>query len=376
MEKPMTDLFDVARIIADDARQRLGDEIALIVYTGSRIKGTHSPNSDLDLYYVPCTQSEAHCTLLYGQLPIDFFPIPWDRLERWANYEEPHASLIVDSQIAYARSDEDRARFEQLKARIFELQQPQHRPLMIRKAIDLFKGVGYHYFLLDAECAQTGLFSFKREAWQIVEIALHALAVMNQTFYRTDCSKNRAEVLALPHRPAQIEEILSTIVESANYETVKTNVRRLLIETKDLLDTQLREISEIIPFAHQFRAYYPEIREQLNKIETACDLCNSQRAFSAIVQIQNEIAAILSQTVDGRSSSDLQPYAAYSAAYEAADLPNLIEFIAPGDFDGLRMAVAGFDRKIRKLLAQNNVPLNRITSTDELNNLDSIWNRL
>jgi predicted nucleotidyltransferase len=372
----MTDLFDVARIIADDARQRLGDEIALIVYTGSRVKGAHSPNSDLDLYYVPRTQAEAHCTLLYGQFPIDLFPIPWSRLERWANYEDPHTSMIVDSQIAYARSDEDRARFEQLKARIFELQQPQHRAAMIQKAIEIFKGVGYHYFLFDAGATQSDLFSFKREAWKSVEIVLHALAVMNQTFYHVDCGKNLAEVLALPQKPAKIKEILTTIVESADYETVRANVRKLLVETRDLLDAQLREVSENTPFADLFRAYYPEIREQLNKIETACDLRNSQRALSAIVQIQNEVADSLSRSVDGKSSSGLNPYAAYSPAYETAGLPNLIEFIAPRDFGGLRTAVAEFDREIQRLLARNNVPLNRITAEDELKNLDPIWNRL
>jgi predicted nucleotidyltransferase len=376
MEKPMTDLFDVAKAMTDDAKQKLGDEIALIVYTGSRIKGTHSPNSDLDLYYVPRTQRGAHCTLLYGQFPIDLFAIPWSRLERWAEYEEPLTSMIVDSQVVYAGSSEEQARFEGLKARVIELQQPQHRSAMIHKAVEIFKGVGYHYFLLDADCTQTDLFSFKREAWKIVEIVLHALAVMNQTFYRADCGKNLAEVLALPRKPDQIEEILASIVESADYETVKAQIRTLLLESQDLLDAQLREVSEITPLADAFRAYYPEIREQLNKIETACDLRNSQRALSAVVQIQNEVAAVLSQTVDGRSSSGLQPYVAYSAAYEAADLPNLIEFIALRDFDGLRTAVAEFDRKIQALLAHNNVSLNRITSEDELNNLDLIWNRL
>jgi predicted nucleotidyltransferase len=372
----MIDLFDVARIIANDAQQRLRDEIALIVYTGSRIKGTHSPNSDLDLYYVPRTQSEAHCTLLYGQFPIDFFPVAWDRLERWANYEEPHTSLIVDSYIAYARSDEDRARFEQLKARIFELQQPQHRSRMIHKAIDLFKRTGYHYFLLDANCAQAELFSFKREAWKIVEIVLHALAVMNQTFYHDDCGKNLAEVLALPQKPARIEEILTAIIQSVDYETVKADIRTLLIEIRDLLNAQQREIGAITPFAEQFHAYYPEIREQLNKIETACDLKNNQRALSAIVQIQNEVADSLARSVDGKSSSGLNPYAAYNASYEAAGLPDLMRYIPSQDFDGLRKAIDDFDRKIQALLTQNNVPLNHLAAEEELDNLDSIWNRL
>ncbi|MEZ4737109.1 MAG: hypothetical protein R3E79_59275 [Caldilineaceae bacterium] len=251
----MFDIWEAGHAVLESAKQQLGDEIALIIYTGSRFKGTHSPYSDLDLYYVPRTHAEAHCTLLFDQTPLDLFPVNWSRLESWANYEQPNTSAIVDATVLYAHSAADRARLEELKARIQELQQPEQRPLMVEKAIRLFKQTGYHYFLLDVECTAADPFACKREAWKIVEIVLHALAVMNQTFYHSDCGKNLAEVLALPKRPPDIERLLAVIVESADYVAVKAAVRTLLHQTKAFLADEHQALTALTPLAEQFRAY-------------------------------------------------------------------------------------------------------------------------
>lgn len=371
----MDDLWRAANAIIASAQQKLGDEIALIVYTGSRLRGTHSAYSDLDLYYVPATAAEAHCTILYAGTPIDFYPVAWDRLEQWANYEQPLTALLTDVQLLYVRSPADRARFAQLQARVAALQLPEQRLFMVKKAIALFKQTGYRYFLLDVECTAADTFAWKREAWKIVEMVLHALAVLNQTFYHSDCGKNLAEVLALPKRPPQIAELLAMVVNATAYAQVKSAIQRLLQQTKQLLAAEHQALVTLTPFAEQFRAYYPEIREQINKILAACEMQNAQRALSAIVQIQNEVADFLSRTTDGQSAADLGTYRDYHAAYQALDLPDLLPYVHAQDFNGLRQAAATFDHKIQAILTQHGVALNSIATPEALDKLAEFWQR-
>lgn len=369
----MTDVWLAAHAIIASAKQKLGDEIALIVHTGSRLRGTHSAYSDLDLYYVPAADTAAHCTVLYAGTPIDFFPLSWSRLAGFANYEQPLTSLIADAQVLYARSPADLARFEQLQARIAELQLPEQRLLMVNKAIALFKQTGYHYYLLDVECPADATFAWKREAWKLVEIVLHALAVLNQTFYHSACGKNLAEVLALPKRPAQIAELIETIVQATDYAAVKAAIRTLLHETKQLLAAEHQALVTPTPFAEQFCAYYPEIREQFNKIWAACARQDALRALAAIVQIQNEVADFLSRTADGRSAAELGTYHDYSAAYQALGLPDLLPYLNIQDFAGLRQATEVFDAQIQALLTHQGVALNTLSTPDELAKLDTYW---
>ena len=369
----MEDLWRAANAIIASARQKLGDEIALIVHTGSRLRGTHSAYSDLDLYYVPATKAEAHCTVLYAGTPIDFFPIPWRRLEQWANYEQPLTALLTDVQLLYVRSPDDRARFAELQARIATLQLPEHRLLMVKKAITLFKQSGYRYFLLAVECKPADTFAWKREAWKIVEMVLHALAVMNQTYYHSDCGKNLHEVLALPKRPAQLAELMAVIVNAADYEEVKRAIQTLLQQTKQVLAAEHQALTPLTPFAEQFRAYYPEIREQCNKILAACEAQHAQRALSALLQIQNEVADFLSRTADGQSAAELGAYHDYQATYLALGLPDLLPYVTAQDFVGLQQAVATFDHQIQAIITQHGVALNSIATPDELDKLADFW---
>lgn len=372
----MTDVWLAANAIIASAHEQLGDKIALIVHTGSRLRGTHSAYSDLDLYYVPSVETAAHCTVLYGGTPIDCFPLSWSRLERFANYEQPLTSLVADAQILYARSPADQARFQQLQERIVELQSPAQRLLMVNKAIALFKQTGYPYVLLDIECPIEATFAWKREAWKIVELVLQALAVLNQTFYHTDCGKNLAEVLALPKRPAEIADLLAKIVQSNDYATVKATVRTLLHETKQLLAAEHQMLVTPTPFAEQFNAYYPEIREQINKIWAACAYQDPQRALAAVLQLQNEVADFLSRTADGESAAEVGSYSDYSAAYQALGLPDLLSYLNAQDFHGLRHAAEIFDAQLQVLLTRHGVALNTLATSEDLTKLDTYWQHL
>jgi len=74
------DVFDVVDSIVSKAIAKLGSDVAIVAFTGSRVSGTHTPESDLNMFYVPAQDIHVHYTIEYSDVLFDLFPISWRRL--------------------------------------------------------------------------------------------------------------------------------------------------------------------------------------------------------------------------------------------------------------------------------------------------------
>lgn len=70
----MTDVFKIADILVSHAKKVHSDDIGIIVFYGSHAKGTATPTSDLDIYYVPDEGKgrSLSTTFILDDLPYDF----------------------------------------------------------------------------------------------------------------------------------------------------------------------------------------------------------------------------------------------------------------------------------------------------------------
>ncbi len=250
------DVFDVADSIVSKAIEELGSGVAIVALTGPRVRGTHTPESDLDMFYVPAQDIHASYTIVYRDILFDLFPLSWKRLEAWANYDDPRTSALVDSRVVYHRSSEDLQRFEELKATVARLQRPEHSVTMLEKASRILLDAASRLAVLDTHAEPT-LTATRSEAVKTLDTMLHCLAVANQTYFSTGFGRNLEEVLALPVRPADIEKQISAIVESQNGETIIKGASSLLGSIRALLLSEL------------FTAYYPELKGGLSKLYSA-----------------------------------------------------------------------------------------------------------
>ncbi|MCB0000752.1 MAG: nucleotidyltransferase domain-containing protein, partial [Anaerolineales bacterium] len=82
----MADVFAVAEMLVAHARRFYGDEVGIVVYYGSHARGTASPTSDLDLYFVPDSRRAypLGTQFVLDGLPYDFWPVSWTMIEEIA----------------------------------------------------------------------------------------------------------------------------------------------------------------------------------------------------------------------------------------------------------------------------------------------------
>ena len=177
----MNDIFKVADILIEHIKHRYPQDIALVVCCGSYIHGTAQEKSDLDFFFIPETEDAINASFQFilNEIGFDFWPVQWSRAERMAEFDDPLVSLIADGRIRYARSDADRERFNELKARISNHCKPKNNPVMFNKARVRFQQTFQHLYTL--QNSDHTLTTARLTAYRLVTTVLHSLALLNQT---------------------------------------------------------------------------------------------------------------------------------------------------------------------------------------------------
>lgn len=362
------DVFAVAQTLVDHLIAAAGDDVDVVVYYGSQVKGTATPGSDLDLFYIPAegARRQPCFTVLVADRTFDLYPISWSRATRIANFDEPLTGIVADGRMVYARDDATRTRFAALQRRPIELRASEYARDMLERAMRIFKDATYDAYVLEsAACIDDAAFRFT--AWSMAMRILHCLAALNRTYMRHAPGKDMAEIMAWPRRPAKLDELIAALSASPGRAGTLTACRTMLAETRAALLAEQRALSSGDDFGDVFQDSYPEIREQLVKIERACARRDLVLASAAVAQVQHEVALFLAWA-DGRVASDFNAFSEYRAAYDAASLPDLSAPAASGDFERLRDAAREFDRAFRSLLTGRGVALNEYATLDELRN--------
>ena len=106
----------ITKWVLEKVEEEYKDDIALVVsHNTLRLeseKGTPSVS-----YFIPITDKGRRFarTFILDGVGIDLWGIEWERMEQFADLNEYNISCLADSQVLYARTPEDRERFENLK---------------------------------------------------------------------------------------------------------------------------------------------------------------------------------------------------------------------------------------------------------------------
>ena len=357
------DTTRIITILQDALLRELGDEVELIFRYGSSLKGTTHQYSDLDVSYVPVHESTwKSITVMVADMLIDLYPIHWSQLEEMATFDNISATVLLKNEIVYQRSEAAAERFRTLPAKLRALQQPDARPAMLRKAQDIFKGIGYQYYLLRRQTENGHQLSCMQHAQHILKSVLHCLMVCNQACIDT---RKLSEVLALPKLPEGFADIVNRITTSFKPEALLPACEALLNTTRALLLAEQQEVQRNdSTFSAVFHAAYPEIKGDLQHIMLACE--RQDMFHFMLMSLYHELMIHMAQAFTGIEYSDFNTLAEYEQNLTALGFPDLLPYVVAGNLDGLHQQCRIFDRRLQEFLTEHDVPLNAFATVDEL----------
>jgi len=369
----MHDVFKTAQILIDHAQATHPGEIAIVAYYGSHARGTASPSSDLDLYYIPDPgKACALCTqFILDGLPYDFWPVSWTFLEEIAEGRSQRPWSVAAALLGYAiplyhRSPEDLARLNALKSQLETLTRPEKRQIMIGRALAAFKETAFFLEEIRSAAARDDRANLRWSGPRFINSVANCLGLVNQRYYSQGWGANWAEVLALPLKPAGLDQHARAILLPAEPGRV---IRHAEILTEGLREILYRaQTSEAEPRSAQevLKDFYFFVLEYRNKILSACRRGDEIAALYAAFHFQEVVIGEMNRIKAGFFGDDFNRWPELSTGYLQAGFPDLLPVASRGDLEELTRLVQLFDDRMRDFLQRHTIDLGIVENQEAL----------
>lgn len=271
---------DVLNAYINHIKEKHHDTVDLVVVYGSYARQTMHEASDVDLFIVPKegkTQTVSVQFILDG-IGYDFWPIPWETLQKIATHEVSLQSLLEDAQIVYSSGKEAVSRFEALKEQM--------------QAFDDFAS----RIPSRLEAAKRLMFDYPKSTADVLYQLSQALCYKNNTYLKKGMFDFESELSGLSNLP---DGLLSTM-RAYIIRPTKPALEQLIT----LVESFLSEKQVYVPDASSLVGYYEEIKSLYNK---AYGLSDPYKRFFILNAIQKETESFFQN--DARLFPDLLPSA-------------------------------------------------------------------
>ncbi len=305
--------------------------IALIGIYGSFQTGDVHPLSDLDLLILINDDRGWQLGKAFIQEDLgvghDIYCTSWESLRQDAEYEHPHLSKLMESQIVYCSDEKYRKELETLREQVR------------RKLAEPFGEADYRKAekeLKEARCCfaeamiAEALNEVRRSAGGTIYFAENAIALLNKTYFRKGVSRRYEELDAMERKPDNLCEMIESVLAATTVNGLK---ERLTLLMKGL-DCCFHRVMQQLPREKKpagedtLSGTYEEMFSNWHgKMVRAAEQSDRHLAFMSLVSLNEMLNEISSET-------DIRMYDVLSA-YD------------PGD---LRKTADGFDRILRQYL--------------------------
>lgn len=275
----MHDMF-ITNWVLQTVKEKYADDIALVIsHTTLNIDSDAAAVS----YFVPVTDKGRHFaqTFILGGTGYDLWGIEWERLERFAALDEYNITVLADSQILYARTPEDAARFEMLKkAQLDNLRDP----LQARKhALESYATAKSLYTeLLFANGSGIRLY-----AGYVLDYLARAIAFSNHTYFHKSQVEQLEELKYMARVPNGFADKYLEVIRTSDDLHRKQLCHQLIAMTGHFLSQESSENCE-----HNFQDladWYAELSYTWLRIRHYAQQNDAIKVHMWGIMLQNEL---------------------------------------------------------------------------------------
>jgi hypothetical protein len=358
-------VMDVADTLVDHIKSKCPNDIAIIAYYGSYAQGTATKRSDLDFFFIPATSDGYSASLQFviNGISFDFYPIGWERAERMATFQEPNTTVIADCKLLYVRSDEDLARFNQLRATIAEM--PEHGLKCMERAESQLRDAYVHLYKMNRPDNSENINYCRNEAQGLLTTVLSSLALLNRAYFTKGWGKNTQQIMNFPLKPNNLKHLMETIIHSSSCTNIRNACEQLTQDTVKLLLEQKDTYRDGPSYPDRMKGFYEEVKGVLDKLKTACEMNDYNSAFIWSIGVQDEIARFIYYAEKGHWPVSLDLTLDYQEYYSRRGLPNLVALLDPDHLSRMYEAVERLDSLLESDLQTRGVRINRFGTVEE-----------
>ncbi len=268
------------------------EDVALLI---GQVGGGKIPTDEQNMvfdFFVPATEhgNQLARTFIIEDMGYDLYPISWERLEGIANIEEPRMIFaFAKGEVIYARSQEEKLRFENLKAEM--LLKLQDKSFHMPKSLEFLETA--------QEIFQTMLFedslcSIRKAAGGVCSYLMNAIAMVNGTYLESGYMNLTNDLHKMKEYPNDFEKIFHEILSADKIEYIRENVHALISITRSFLMEKIPPVEKeaFTPNFDDLAMWYQEMRYTFRRISYFTEIQSAEDSYLLGCYLQIEFDAI------------------------------------------------------------------------------------
>lgn len=243
----------------------------------------------------------------------DLYPRDWNSITSMAELLDCHTGCLADANVLYARSEEDRSRFEAMRKRLFH--NLGDRRFVYRRAMDRFN--------MAMDIYQTMVFSEKESevrmsAGFILDYLAQGVAFINGSYFKRGPLYQLEEMERFQKIPPSFREDYCAVLRGGTVVELKKRCHHIIQHTGKFLDRQKPPAeARREPDFRGLADWYQEMGHTWKKIYSGCRMGDAPRVFFWGCSLQHELDIIREEF--GLRDMELLD------AYDADDLTRICE---------------------------------------------------